>query len=124
LLLWCAATDSTFDRAQLGERTVLEGKCIHCSRRLCLELDGSPVTHATLEHIVPRTQGGTDELDNLAIACQRCNAGKGHRLDWRGESDPTLKRVIATLRERRQARMRPALQGLDLAPLFESGEDA
>lgn len=117
LLLWAAATDSTFRRVHLGDRAVLEGKCIHCNRKLCLELDGQPLTHATLEHIVPRTHGGTNALDNLAIACFRCNSGKGHRLDWRRPEDETLQRVIATLQERRAARKRPALEGLELAPL-------
>lgn len=96
---------------------VLLGKCIHCNRKLSLELDGSPVTHATLEHIVPRTHGGTGALDNLAIACFRCNSGKGHRLDARPADDPTLQRLISTLQARRQDRHRTPLDGLDLPPL-------
>ncbi len=27
----------------------------------------------TLEHLVPQSFGGSDELDNLALACRRCN---------------------------------------------------
>ena len=27
----------------------------------------------TLEHIRPQSKGGSDELDNLALACRRCN---------------------------------------------------
>jgi hypothetical protein len=30
----------------------------------------------SVEHIVPRAQGGTDELENLALACQGCNNRK------------------------------------------------
>jgi len=30
----------------------------------------------TLEHIVPSSQGGSDDLDNLAYACQGCNSSK------------------------------------------------
>jgi 5-methylcytosine-specific restriction endonuclease McrA len=123
LLLWCAATDATFARAHLGDREVLAGKCIHCNRELCLELDGAPVTHATLEHILPRTHGGTDALDNLGIACFRCNSGKGHRLDWRRADDPTLQRVISTLSARRRARMRDPLADLDLPPLGAAAPD-
>jgi hypothetical protein len=29
-----------------------------------------------VEHIIPRSQGGSDELSNLALSCQRCNNGK------------------------------------------------
>lgn len=27
----------------------------------------------SLEHIIPRSKGGTDDLENLALACQGCN---------------------------------------------------
>ncbi len=27
----------------------------------------------TLEHLLPQSKGGSDELDNLALACRRCN---------------------------------------------------
>ena len=30
-------------------------------------------TRFTLDHIVPRSLGGGDDLDNLALACRRCN---------------------------------------------------
>ena len=30
-----------------------------------------------VEHIVPLASGGTDELNNLALACFRCNLSKG-----------------------------------------------
>jgi 5-methylcytosine-specific restriction endonuclease McrA len=33
--------------------------------------------HATLEHIVPRAKGGTDEMSNLAISHASCNHSRG-----------------------------------------------
>jgi 5-methylcytosine-specific restriction endonuclease McrA len=57
---------------------------------------------------VPRTHGGGDDLVNLAVACARCNALKGKRLDHRRREDPTLTRVIETLRARRLARWKDA----------------
>lgn len=118
LLLWCAATDRTFERAVAADgQPVLSGKCIHCNARHTLTEAGAPLTSATVEHIIPRTHGGTDALDNLAIACARCNIGKGHRLDDRPWHDPTLQRVIATLQARRAARSRPPPPWLDLPPL-------
>ena len=33
----------------------------------------------TIDHIVPRCQGGGDELRNLAVACRPCNSRKGGR---------------------------------------------
>ena len=31
----------------------------------------------TVDHIIPRTQGGTDHFDNLQLLCQACNSTKG-----------------------------------------------
>ena len=33
----------------------------------------------TLDHVLPRSRGGTSNWDNLLTACSRCNHGKGHR---------------------------------------------
>jgi 5-methylcytosine-specific restriction endonuclease McrA len=123
LLLWCAATDRSFERAEVGGVAVLTGKCIHCGARHVIELDGRPRTRASVEHIVPRSHGGTDALTNLAIACERCNYAKGVRLDPRRWEDPTLQRVVATLQQRRAARMRPPPDRLDLPPLPERADD-
>jgi 5-methylcytosine-specific restriction endonuclease McrA len=106
-LLWIAATDRTFtvQRTEDGLR-VLVGKCIHCGSKHALTTDGAPLTEATIEHIEPRTHGGTDALENLAIACARCNRSKGSRLDARRRDDPVLTRVIDALLLRRRARWR------------------
>src|SRR5690349_17636184 len=34
-----------------------------------------------IDHICPRARGGTDELDNLALTCPRCNLVKGDRIE-------------------------------------------
>ncbi len=124
LLLWCAATDSTFVFARAGDRTVLAGRCIHCKRKLAIDLDGNPLGQETVEHIIPRTHGGTDAIENLAIACSRCNQGKGARLDPRRWDDETLQRVITNLQARRAERMRPPLEGLALPPLPRSSPES
>ncbi|MCA9707589.1 MAG: HNH endonuclease [Myxococcales bacterium] len=115
-LLWCAATDSTFERIELADGPALEGKCLHCGRKLVLRANGDPVSRATIEHIVPRHHGGGDELHNLGIACARCNHGKGVHHDGRRRDDPKLLAVIATLRERRQQRWREPPDDWDLPP--------
>jgi 5-methylcytosine-specific restriction endonuclease McrA len=106
LLLEVAATDRTFERKELGGEPVLEGKCIHCQRKLALRADGTPINGATLEHIVPKNHGGTDDPENLAIACARCNSEKGVRHDHKRPDDPKLREVIERLRERRRKRLR------------------
>lgn len=45
----------------------------------------SPAHYATqrfsIEHIIPRSKGGTHHLDNLALACQGCNNHKYDRIE-------------------------------------------
>lgn len=45
------------------------GKCVYCDSTAQLLLD----------HMVPIKHGGTDDTDNLALACKRCNCGKAGR---------------------------------------------
>lgn len=35
--------------------------------------------HATVDHIIPQAQGGTDEWENLITACRHCNLYKADR---------------------------------------------
>ena len=37
-----------------------------------------------VDHVIPRAQGGTDELDNLVTACPPCNLAKYDRtpVEW------------------------------------------
>lgn len=105
LVLAIVATDRTFTRREVRGETVWVGKCIHCNANLVVGVDGR-LLGATVEHIVPKHHGGTDALENVALACKRCNAAKGYRLDARRADDVTLVSVIETLRSRRRARWR------------------
>jgi len=33
-----------------------------------------------VDHVIPRSRGGGDDMDNLMTACKDCNRGKGARL--------------------------------------------
>ena len=35
-----------------------------------------------VDHIIPRSQGGSNDLSNLVCACSRCNASKGAKTPW------------------------------------------
>jgi hypothetical protein len=39
---------------------------------------------STIDHVMPRTHGGSDHLDNLVLACRPCNLAKGADLpdEW------------------------------------------
>ena len=56
-------------------------------------------TATTADHIVPRSQGGSDQLDNLRPACRPCNQHRGNGPDpitdrgrwsrnWTGDDKP------------------------------------
>jgi 5-methylcytosine-specific restriction endonuclease McrA len=46
----------------------------------------------SLEHITPRSKGGTDEDDNLALACQGCNNRKYNHVEAR---DPVSGKLVS-----------------------------
>lgn len=45
--------------------------CVYCGTR--------PAARGTIEHIVPRSLGGSDRIDNLAWACYECNQKRGNQ---------------------------------------------
>jgi hypothetical protein len=46
--------------------------CRFCGKR-------APETELEVDHIFPRSKGGTDDTSNLVTACRDCNRGKGDR---------------------------------------------
>src|SRR4051794_17604671 len=106
MVLAIAATDKTFELTVLAGEKVWVGKCIHCNARLVVGIDGDTYGGATIEHIFPRTHGGTNAIENVALACARCNSQKGVRIDPRHANDPKLVAVVETLRQRRRDRWR------------------
>lgn len=46
----------------------------------CRSYNGLDVISFEIDHIVPVCYGGTSTLDNLKLACHKCNASKGYKL--------------------------------------------
>lgn len=105
-VLQIVATDRTFEPVEYDGCPAFAGKCIHCNRQLVVAADGAPLVRATIEHIVPRTHGGGNDLGNLALACARCNHEKGVRHDRRRLDDPKLTEIVTRLQRRRRERWR------------------
>lgn len=51
--------------------------CWLCSERLDPAGDPNGPKSLTLDHVIPRSKGGTDEPSNLKTACRMCNSLKG-----------------------------------------------
>lgn len=47
-------------------------RCQYCGK-------GFPTSELSIDHVIPRAQGGTDAWTNLVCACVKCNAKKGGR---------------------------------------------
>jgi HNH endonuclease len=83
-----------WDPAEGGYRIIMGDQCALGSARTdwnigayeaVFERDGqacrycASTTDLTVDHVVPRCQAGSDSLDNLVVACRRCNGRKGGR---------------------------------------------
>ena len=53
----------------------------------------------TVDHVVPLSQGGSDDMDNLALACFHCNRRKAGRVE---AVDPVTGETVALFNPRRQ----------------------
>ena len=103
LLNKIAETDSTFTRQ--GECWV--GKCLICGGPL--RFDAATGEGATVEHILPRSLGGSNELLNLGIAHRHCNGEKGQHWDPRRRhraAPGRYRTLLARLHAERQRRWR------------------
>jgi 5-methylcytosine-specific restriction endonuclease McrA len=63
------------------------GQCFYCQQLMLLpdpEQTQRPLPPAriTIEHLIPRTHGGTDDPHNVVGACSRCNNERGSDIPW------------------------------------------
>lgn len=53
----------------------------------------------SIDHIQPRSLNGSDDFDNLALACQRCN---GYRYNFTSGVDPMTQATVSLFNPRQQ----------------------
>jgi hypothetical protein len=51
----------------------------------------------TIDHVLPQSAGGSDDVDNLALACRNCNERRGNRTVGR---DPETNVVVSLFNPR------------------------
>ena len=90
----------TYDVASIIGRD--GGQCIYCgdTESLCVD------------HIVPIIGGGTDDLDNLACACKKCNSGKAGRTPE--QAGYAIQSVEASSRYARYVTVTPVTETTDV----------
>ena len=66
--------------------------CVYC---------GVTDTRLEIEHVVPRSNGGSDRVSNLGVACHSCNQAKGSQdvQDFLSGKPDVLKRVLAQIKK-------------------------
>lgn len=57
-------------------------KCTLCESPVRPEESVHHPRYPTLDHIVPRSRGGSDDRSNLRLACRQCNTLRGSNVDW------------------------------------------
>lgn len=78
-------------RAEIEERA--DGLCEYCG--LPHELSTPPFS---IEHILPISKGGNDDLENLALACSVCNGSKYNKTE---AVDPENLEIVALYNPRK-----------------------
>ncbi|MGF1514842.1 MAG: HNH endonuclease [Elainellaceae cyanobacterium] len=96
-------------------------RCVYCRKRVKYK-------QLTLDHVIPRALGGTNDIDNLVTACFECNSAKGsmdpkawishlqrlgENLENMGQVDGAVARAIssdADYRKRARQSLEEALQ--------------
>ena len=53
----------------------------------------------TVDHIIPQSLGGSDEIENLALACRRCNE---RRYNFVAGIDPDTEEIVPIFNPRQQ----------------------
>lgn len=66
----------------------------------CLSQEFFSPSSFSIEHIIPKSKGGTNAPDNLALACMGCN---NHKYNKTQHLDPASQTEVAIYHPRRQA---------------------
>jgi HNH endonuclease len=75
--------------------TLLEKSFIQERAKFCCEYCRFPMFYSHdgfhIEHIIPIRLGGSNELENLALACDGCNTNKRSYIEWK---DPETRQIV------------------------------
>lgn len=65
---------------RIASRVAIQrNRCAYCRCTMHLSKGKRKATRATLEHVVPKSRGGTKSLLNTVAVCYRCNNTRGDK---------------------------------------------
>lgn len=70
-ILWSSSRKALHKRAG--------GRCAYCKCKLSVKSKGHR-KRLTVDHVIPKSKGGTNSPDNLVAACKECNNAKGNKM--------------------------------------------
>lgn len=68
-------------RVPISQYNKVLNKLLHKYNFQCVAC--SSTDNLTIDHIMPVSKGGSDDLSNLQILCKSCNSKKGSRVEWK-----------------------------------------
>lgn len=69
-------------RARFAIYEACDWTCQLCLSPVRPDEDSNHPRYPTLDHIVPRARGGSDDPENLRLACRQCNTRRGTNIGW------------------------------------------
>ena len=72
----------------------------NCLCEYCHSSERLSANRFTVDHLIPRSLGGSDDLDNLALACRRCNE---RRYNFIAGLDPETEEIVPLFHPRRHS---------------------
>ena len=70
------ATFSKSVRKELWQ--MCNGRCPKCGAKMQIKNCKDEKTYMTIDHIVPRSKNGTNNIGNLRPLCRKCNMDRGN----------------------------------------------
>jgi hypothetical protein len=64
--------------------------CWVCGEHVRWKHTTRPELSASLEHVLPRSKGGTNDDWNLSISHEACNLARGRRMNFAHTGDPSM----------------------------------
>jgi hypothetical protein len=87
------------DRITAEQKRKIAERARHCCE-YCRSQARFAVQPFSMEHIIPQSRGGTNLLDNLALACQGCNNYKYNKIE---DEDPVTGARVPLYHPRRHS---------------------